>query len=221
MKTFARILVIGFELATISAKAHKRTLIQVNTPRRLQEPVSTMAAAALLSELAKNTKIPFDANKGLDQLSTLMSSGAIDGAVVLNMDKNGLGHKLFMMPDVVNMNHTVYHENFCAFNAACDIFKTKLLGASGKIKVCIDSAWGAANTKTEPTLLTRATFTLGTARVSTSKRPLVNGRQVLLTREGSRKPSEDSRHQPIRHLLPLNWLRTLLSLSTLTRVLTN
>jgi hypothetical protein len=106
-----------------------------------------MAAAALLSELAKNTKIAFDANKGVDQLSTLMRTGAIDGAVVLNMDKNVLGHKLFMMPDVLNMNHTVYHENFCAFNAACHIFKTKLLGASGKIKVCIDSAWGAGEYK--------------------------------------------------------------------------
>jgi hypothetical protein len=147
MKTFSRISVIAFVLATISAKAHKRTLIQVNTPRRLQEPVSTMAAADLLSELAKNTKIAFDANKGVDQLSTLTSSGAIDGAVVLNMDKNGLGHKLFMMPDVVNMNHTVYHENFCAFNAGCDIFKTKLQGASGKIKVFIDSAWGAGEYK--------------------------------------------------------------------------
>ncbi len=92
-------------LAAISAKSHKRTLIQVNTPRRLQEPVSTMAAAAVLTELAKNTKVAFDANSAITQLSALFASGAVNGVIVLNMDKNKKPHKFFMMNDVMKMNH--------------------------------------------------------------------------------------------------------------------
>jgi hypothetical protein len=45
-----------------------------------------MAAAAVLCELARNTKVTFDANNAITQLSTLFSSGAVKGAIVLNMD---------------------------------------------------------------------------------------------------------------------------------------
>merc|ERR1719476_185489 len=47
------------------------------------------------------------------------------------------------MNDVMNMGHTVYNQNYCAFGAACHVYKQWLPGTSGKIKVCIDSAWGS------------------------------------------------------------------------------
>lgn len=94
--------------------------------------------------MAKNTSISFDANKGVDQLTNLLCSGAIVDAIVLNAAADGKGHDLYSMADVMNVNHTVYHKNYCAFNAACHVYKTKLPGASNKFKLCIDGPWGTA-----------------------------------------------------------------------------
>jgi len=111
-------------------------------PRRLQEPVSTAAGIAMLSSLAANTKITIDANKTIDQVTGLLASGAQNGAILINMAKDGKGHNMFMMPDIMNMNHSVYNENYCGHGAACSVYKTKLPGSSGKVKVCFDSNWG-------------------------------------------------------------------------------
>jgi hypothetical protein len=94
--------------------------------------------------LAKNTSISLDANKGFDQLTNLLGSGAIVGAIVLNAAADGKGHDLYYMADVMNVNHSVYHKNYCGFNAACHVYKTKLPGASNKVKLSIDRPWGTA-----------------------------------------------------------------------------
>ena len=78
----------------------------------------------------------------IDQLKAIMGGQAQAGAIVINMAKDKKGHNLFMMNDVMNMYHTVYHENFCAIGASCHVYKQWLPFCSSKVKVCVDGPWG-------------------------------------------------------------------------------
>jgi hypothetical protein len=98
----------------------------------------------VLTELAKNTKVAFDANKTITQPSALFASGAVNGAIVLNMDKNKKPHKFFVMNDVMNTNHMFYSDNFCTFGSACHVYKTSIPLASSFITVFVDRAKGSS-----------------------------------------------------------------------------
>ena len=137
MKTFGSILIATLLIAAMSAK-----LVRPTVPRRLLDPVTLAAGATIIGKLAEKCEIKLDANQLVTQLQGIMGSQAQAGAIILNMDKGGKGHNMFMMNDVMNMHHTVYNENYCAHGSACHVYKQWLPFASGKVKVCMDSAWG-------------------------------------------------------------------------------
>ena len=137
MKTFTCILLAVTLIAARSAK-----VVKAEVPRRLFEPVTMAAGAAILLVLASKSDIKLDANELVDQLKGVFASQAQNGAVVINMAKDKKGHNMFMMPDVFNFEHTVYHENYCAHGHACHAFKTSGTFSSTKVKICMDSPWG-------------------------------------------------------------------------------